>query len=62
MKPKLSARDLRSGKGCWYYTEINACPLCGREEVYRERRQPPAPPPEKRYARHETSACPEHFL
>jgi hypothetical protein len=57
------ATDRRSGKGCWYYTETHACPVCGSEHVYRERRQPPRPENDsERYDYSEDSPCTDHFL
>lgn len=34
----------------WYYTETHACPVCGQERVYRERRYGKKPKdPRKRF-------------
>lgn len=51
------------GKGCWYYIEIHACPICGRSETFRERRYGVRPDdPRERFAYLETSGCWSHFL
>lgn len=62
MKPKLSARDRRSGKGCWYYFETHECPLCGAGGTFKVRMEGPKPKkPENRYG-HIGVTCSEHFL
>ena len=35
--------DMNTGKGCWYHITLWECPLCGRQDSYRERRAPPKP-------------------
>jgi hypothetical protein len=40
----------KNQKGCWYEIFVHECPVCGRGETFRERRDPPRPAdPEKRY-------------
>lgn len=51
------------GKGAWYFTAIHACPLCGREDVYRERRWDEKPAnPSDRFEYDDRYACQGHFL
>ena len=35
--------NVANESGCWYEIYVFACPVCGREKVYRERRPPPRP-------------------
>lgn len=35
---------VKNEKGVWYHVTYHECPLCGRTQVYRERRPAPAPP------------------
>lgn len=34
---------IKNVKGCWYFIYTLACPVCGREDVTRERRNGPKP-------------------
>jgi len=57
----MTPRDAH-GKGCWYFTTVFDCQLCGHADVYRERRWDEKPAdPKERYAYHAT-ACGSHFL
>ena len=38
-------------RGYWYLVTVIACPVCGREKVYRERQYTPRP--ESSFDRHE---------
>lgn len=54
-------QEAKPKKGYWYYTVTYECVLCGREEVYRERRYTPKPKEHgERFEYHQT-ACPQHF-
>lgn len=47
----------------WYKLYIGECPVCGRDQSYRERvygRKPKDPA--KRYEQLPQYACPDHFL
>lgn len=52
----------RSGRDCWYETDIYVCVLCCHEQRYRERMYTPRP--EKWEDRNHVfdTACPDHFL
>lgn len=53
--------DRRSGKGCWYFTYVEECPLCSRGDMTRERRYGARPEdPCDRYE-YTFSACGDHF-
>ena len=46
----------------WYVTHVTECVLCGRSEIYRQRRYDDRPPdPVNRYV-FEQFVCPEHLL
>lgn len=62
-RPSLCADRDPKGKGAWYMTTIHACPLCGRERVYRERRWDAKPEHVgDRFEYDDTFACSGHFL
>lgn len=50
------------GKGCWYHTTIVECVLCGRDDIYRERRYTIKPSNPSLRLDYSQTACGCHFI
>ena len=50
------------GKGCWYYTTIYECQICGHTDIYRERRWGKKPENPALREDFNQTACSGHFL
>lgn len=43
MKERERTRKRVPARGAWYFISVDICPVCGHEEVWRERREGPRP-------------------
>ena len=58
----MSHKGVDNRPGVWYYTYVDACVLCGREDICRERRVPPKPENYLDRCSYKEYACEHHFL
>jgi hypothetical protein len=57
----ITTHPVANVKGCWYEVWIKECVLCGKTDIYKERRLPPKPELPECY-HFEQTACSQHFL
>lgn len=58
----MIAKRTRRVRKHWYRLHIGECPVCGRDQSYRERVYGRKPSREKRYVYLPQAACCHHFM